>query len=330
VEVATLAAMMKAIQVHRFGGPEELVLESVPIPAPESGEVLVQVHAAGINPAETYARIGFANIPEPMRPAPFPLPYRPGSDLSGVVVAAGPEVGSLAVGDEVFGLVRFPAGGVNGGRCYAEFATAPAADLARKPDSIDHISAAGVPMAGLTAYQRLYGQVRIPPGGVVLVNGAAGGVGHFAVQFAKLHRARVIGVASGRHERFMRELGVDEFIDYRRTAAEEVVRDVDVVVDTVGGPDGHRFLKVIRPGGTLTPVYFGDYRPAEAAGLGIAIRGTQVHSDGTQMAGLGALIDQGQVRVGIDSVYPLAEAAKAHTRAEQGHLQGKIVLTVRP
>ncbi|MBT2230170.1 NADP-dependent oxidoreductase [Nonomuraea sp. NEAU-A123] len=317
---------MKAVRLHAFGGPEVLTYEEVPPPEPGPGEVLIRVHAAGLNPPDWYARANFANIPEAMRLTPR-LPFTPGSDVSGVVVALGPEATGLAEGDAVFGLVRFPDLD-NGGRGYAEYATAPVAHLARKPAGLDHVHAAGVPMAGLTAYQYLFDHVRLEPGKTVLVNGAAGGVGHFLVQLAKTKGAYVIGVASGRHEAFLRELGVDRFIDYTTTAAEDVVRDVDHLFDTVGGPQGHRFLPVLRRGGTLSPVFFGEYHRERAAELGIAFVSGQVHSDGGQMAELARLIEAGHVRVGIDSVFPLAEAAKAHERAEQGHIQGKIVLRV--
>ena len=233
----------------------------------------------------------------------------------------------MRVGDAVFGLVRFPVVD-NGGKGYAQYTTAPVVDLAFKPASIDHLQAAGVPMAGLTAYQRLFDQVRLERGQTVLVNGAAGGVGHFAVQLAKTRDAHVIGVASGRHEAFLRGLGVDQFVDYTTTAVEEVVRDVDLVVDTVGGPHGHRFLRVLKRGGILAPIFFGEYHRERAAELGITVVGGQVHSDGPQMTELARLMDAGQLRVGIDSVFPLADAAKAHERAEQGHIQGKIVLEI--
>ena len=138
----------------------------------------------------------------------------------------------------------------------------------------------------------------------------------------------MIGVASGRHETFLRGIGVDRFVDYTTTAAEDVVHDADLVVDTVGGPDGHRFLRVLKPGGLLAPIFYGEYHPERAAAMGIGIRGGQVHSDGAQMAQLAALADAGRLRVGLDSVFPLADAAKAHERAEHGHIQGKIVLEV--
>lgn len=315
---------MWAARVHDFGGPECLVYEEVPRPAPGPGEVLVRVHAAGVNPPDWYARRGFANIPEAMRPV-WPLPFTPGSDISGVIAAVGDGVTEWRTGDEVFGLVNFPGRGSG----YAEFTISPAAHLARKPAALGHLEAAAVPMAGLTAYQFLVEHLRLGPGGKVLVNGAAGGVGHFAVQLAKAAGAtQVIGVASGRHEAFLKDLGADRFVDYTGAAVEDVVREVDVLIDTVGGPDGHRFLPVMRPGGCIAPVYFGEYHRDRAAELGITVRGWQVRSSGEQLAELAVLFDAGRLRVGIDSVFPLNAAAQAHTHAEQGHLQGKIVLQV--
>ncbi|APR76566.1 zinc-containing alcohol dehydrogenase [Minicystis rosea] len=342
-----MSRTMKAVRVHAHGGPEVLVHEEVARPEPGPGDVLIRVHAACLNPPDWYARSGFSNIPEALRPA-IALPFTPGSDVSGVVEALGEGVTDWRVGDEVFGLVRFPDLN-NGGRGYAEYTTSPAAHLARKPAGIDHVHAAAVPMAGLTAWQYLFvlghemkepqgfasllqKQPWIPaplgPGRVALVNGAAGGVGHFAAQLAKSTGARVIGVASGRHEGFLRELGVDEVIDYTKTAAEEVVRDVDLVIDTVGGPDGHRFLRTVKRGGMICPVFLGEYHRDRAADLGIRVQSGQVWSDGRHMTELARRLEAGTLRVGIDSVFPLAEASKAHVRAERGHIQGKIVLTV--
>lgn len=318
--------MMKAVRVHEQGGPEVLRYEEVPAPRAGLGEVLVRVHAACLNPPDWYARSGYPGIPEDVRPK-VDLPYIPGSDVSGVVVEVGPAAGGWEVGDEVFGLVRFPWGG-DGGRAYAEYTTAPPYHLARKPENLSHVEAAGVPMAGLTAYQFLFDHIGLGEGRTVLVNGAAGGVGHFAVQLAKTKGAHVIAVASGRHEEFLRDLGADEFHDYTRTDVTEKVRDVDHLVDNVGGPHGHRFLPVLKPGGTISPVFLGDYHAERAAELGISFRPGQVHSDGRQMGELAALLEQGALRVGIDGVFPLAEAAKAHERAERGHIQGKIILDV--
>ncbi|WP_406067424.1 NADP-dependent oxidoreductase [Streptomyces sp. NBC_01020] len=330
---------MRAIRLHEHGGPEVLRYDEVPIPEPGPGEVLVRVHAVGVNPPDWYLRDGLTNLPPETRPK-FDLPVIPGTDLSGVVEAVGADADGLSVGDEVFGLLRFPS---FDGRTYAEYVTAPASDLARKPAGIDHVHAAGVPMAGLTAWQFLielghdhpspfqaaqHRPMALDPGTTALINGAAGGVGHFAVQLAKWKGAHVIAVASGAHESFLRELGADRFIDYTKRRPEELVHGVDLVLDTVGGRESSRFLRTLRRGGALYPVFFGEYDDGETAKLGVTVSGTQVRSNGAQLADLGRLLDAGTVRVAIDSSFALADARAAHERAARGHIQGKTVLTV--
>ncbi|GAA2086343.1 NADP-dependent oxidoreductase [Kitasatospora saccharophila] len=332
------AKTMKAIRLHEFGGPEVLRCDEVPVPRPQPGEVLVRVHAVGLNPPDWYLRDGMPGIPPELRP-PVRLPVVPGSDVSGVVAAVGADVAGFSVGDEVFGMLRFPS---FDGRAYAEYVTAPAADLAHKPAGVDHVHAAGAAMSGLTAWQHLvelghdhpnplqeeqHRPRPLGPGTTVLVNGAAGGVGHLGLQLAKWKGARVVAVASGPHERFLRELGADEFVDYTRTAPEEAVRDVDLVLDTVGGPGSGRFLRTLKRGGALYYVFFAAYAPAEVARLGVTTSGTQVRSNGRQLEELGRLLDTGALRVAVDSTFPLAEAREAHERAARGHLRGKIVLT---
>jgi NADPH:quinone reductase-like Zn-dependent oxidoreductase len=331
---------MKAIRLHEFGGPEVLRHEEVPVPEPGPGEVLVRVHAVGINPPDWYAREGMPDVPPELKP-PFDLPLIPGTDVSGVVEAVAANVDDFAVGDEVVGLLRFPT--ALQGSAYAEYVTAPASDLARKPAAIDHVHAAGLPMSGLTAWQFLielghdhpspfqeaqHRPMALDSETTVLVNGAAGGVGHLALQLAKWKGARVIAVASGAHERFLRELGADEFIDYTRDRPEEVARDVDLVLDTVGGPDSRRFLRTLKHGGSLYPVYFGEFDDEENAELGVTVTAAQVRSNGAQLAEIGRLLEDGTIRVAIDSTFPLKDAQAAHERAAQGHLQGKIVLTI--
>jgi NADPH:quinone reductase-like Zn-dependent oxidoreductase len=330
---------MKAIRLHRFGGPEVLRYEDAPVPALKPGEVLVRVHAVGINPPDWYLRDGLTVMPEPIRPR-IGLPVTPGTDLSGVVAAVAEDVDGFSVGDEVFGMLRFP--GFDGST-YAEYVAAPASDLARKPAGIDHVHAAGAPMAGLTAWQFLievghdhpspfqearHSPVPLGAGTTVLVNGAAGGVGHFGVQLAKWKGAHVIAVASGAHDSFLRELGADEVIDYTTTRPEEVAHDLDLVLDTFGGPTSRRFLRTLKRGGALFPVFFGEFDADEVAGLGVTVSMGQVRSNGPQLAELGRLLGDGTVQVAIDSTFPLAEARAAHERAARGHLQGKIVLTV--
>lgn len=330
---------MKAIRLHEFGGPEVLRYEEAPLPELKPGEVLVRVHAVGINPPDWYLRDGYKSLPPEWRP-PVPFPIILGSDVSGVVEAIATDVKDFSVGDEVFGMVRFPSFGESA--AYAEYVAAPASDLALKPAGIDHVHAAGAPMAGLTAWQFLIDLGHnepnplqpemhrpVPLGGkTVLVNGAAGGVGHFAVQLAKWKDAHVIAVASGSHESFLRELGADEFIDYTKSLPEDVAHDMDLVLDTLGGPTTGRFLRTLKRGGALFPVFLGFSDAEEAAKLGVTVSMTQVRSNGPQLAELGRLLDAGTVRVAIDSTFPLADARKAHERAAGGHIQGKIVLTV--
>jgi NADPH:quinone reductase-like Zn-dependent oxidoreductase len=333
------AGTMKAIRLHEFGGPEVLRYDEVPIPEPKPGEVLIRVHAVGVNPPDWYVREGMPNVPPEMRP-PLSLPAIPGTDVSGVVADVAADVDGFSVGDEVFGLLRFPS---LEGSAYAEYVTAPASDLARKPAGIDHVHAAGVPMAGLTAWQSLielghdhpspfqaaqHRPMALNDEKTVLINGAAGGVGHFALQLAKWKGARVIAVASGGHESFLRELGADEFLDYTKSRPEEVAHDVDLVLDTVGGPDSGRFLRTLKRGGALFPVFVAEYDPEETAKLGVTTSGTQVRSNGPQLAELGGLLDAGTIRVAVDSTFSLADARKAHERAARGRIQGKIVLTV--
>lgn len=331
---------MKAIRFHAFGGPEVLRLEDVPVPHPGPGEVLIRVHAVGINPPDWYAREGMPDVPPELKP-PFHLPMIPGTDVSGVVEATAADVHDFAVGDEVFGLLRFPSAMQAG--AYAEYVTAPAPDLARKPATVGHAQAAGVAMSGLTAWQYLidighddpspFQEAQHHPAPLddtktVLINGAAGGVGHLALQLVKWRGARVVAVASGGNEQFLRELGADEFIDYGTQRPEEVAHDLDLVLDTVGGPRSRRFLRTLKRGGSLYPVYFGEFDEEENARLDITVTATQVHANGAQLAEIAALLANGTVRVAIDSTFPLAEARAAHERAAQGHTRGKIVLTV--
>lgn len=332
---------MNAVRLHRFGGPDVLVYEKVPVPDPGPGEVLIRVHAVGLNPPDWYTREGMPDVPAHLRPV-FQLPLIPGTDVSGVVAAIGSEVRAFDVGDAVFGLLRFP--GVMQAGAYAEYVTAPVSDLALKPIGISHEHAAAVAMSGLTAWQYLIdlghndpspfqnAQHRPAPlsqGTRVLINGAAGGVGHLALQLAKWKGAHVVTVASASHERFLRDLGADEFIDYTKNRPEEIMRDLDVVLDAVGGPRSRRFLSTLKRGGSLYPVYFGEFDDDENARLGVTVTATQVHANGAQLADIVRLVTDGSLRVEIDSAFPLKDAKAAHERAAQGHLQGKIILDAR-
>lgn len=332
--------MMKAIRQHEFGGPEVLRYEDAPMPEMKAGEVLVRVRAVGINPPDWYLRDGYKMLPAEWQPA-VSFPVVLGTDISGTVHAVADDVKGFAIGDDVYAMVRFPSFGDS--KAYAEYVSVPASEIALKPASIDHVHAAAAPMSLLTAWQfivelghnvpnPLQPNVHVPvplDGKTVLVNGAAGGVGHFAVQLAKWKGARVIAVASGKHEALLRDLGADEFIDYTKTTPEDVVRDVDLVVDAVGGPTTGRFLQTLKRGGALFPIFpLGFSGAEEAASLGVTVSATQVRSSGAQLAEVGRLLDAGTVRVVIDSTFALADATKAHTHAAHGHIQGKIVLTV--
>ncbi|SDT90563.1 NADP-dependent oxidoreductase [Stappia sp. ES.058] len=330
---------MKAVRIHAFGGPDVLQYEDAPKPVPGSGEVLVRVHAIGINPPDWYLRDGFTTLPPEWRPQ-VDFPLIPGTDISGVVEAVAEDVEGFSAGDEVYSMVRFFSVGES--KAYAEYVTVPASELAGKPAGIDHIHAAAAPMSLLTAWQFMVELGHSEPnplqpllhqpvpleGKTVLVNGAAGGVGHFAVQVAKLKGARVMAVASSRHEATLRDLGAGEFIDYTKTPPEDVAHELDLVVDAVGGPTTGRFLQTLKRGGALFPVYplgFSDAEEAEKRG--ITVSATQVRSSGAQLTELARLLDDGTIRTVIDSTYPLAEARQAHERAAKGHIQGKIVLT---
>ena len=334
--------MMKAIQQHEFGGPDTLRYEDAPLPELKSGEVLVRVRAVGINPPDWYLRDGYKMLPAEWQPqVSFPLIL--GTDVSGVVAAVADDVKNFSITDEVYSMVRFPSGLAGGSRAYAEYVSVPASEVGLKPKGVDHVHAAGAPMSLLTAWQFMIDVGHDEPnplqpkrhepvpleGKTVLVNGAAGGVGHFAVQIAKWRGARVIAVASAEHEAFLRDLGADEFIDYTKTAPENIAHGVDLVIDSVGGSKTGRFLRTLKRGGALFPVFpLGFSATDEAEKLGVTVSSTQVRSNGAQLAELGRLLQSGTIRVAIDSTFPLADARKAHERAARGHIRGKIVLTV--
>ncbi|MDH6111623.1 NADPH:quinone reductase-like Zn-dependent oxidoreductase [Kitasatospora sp. MAP12-15] len=307
---------MRAVTQNSFGGPEVLQVVDAPRPAPRSGEVLVRVHASALNPVDAAVRSGaFPLLGEP----PFSL----GWDISGVVEEAGPGA-RFAVGDEVYGMPFFPraAGG------YAEYVATPSRQVARKPASLDHVHAAALPLAALTAWQGLVDAARLAEGQRVLIHRAGGGVGHLAVQIAKSRGAHVIALASaGKHE-FVRGLGADEVIDYRTTDFTEVLHDLDVVFDS--NADGRRSLSVLRPGGVLVSILeHGNPELAaatEAAGRRFA--GISVEPDYASLEAITALVEAGRIRPHVTETFPLAEVAKAHELLGTGRTQGKIVLTL--
>ncbi|EWY38543.1 NADPH-quinone reductase [Skermanella stibiiresistens SB22] len=280
------ASTMKAVRQHAFGGPEVLRYEDAPIPELMSGEVLVRVRAIGVNPPDWYLRDGYRMLPPEWRPE-VPFPVILGTDVSGVVAAVADDVAGFAIGDEVYSMVRFPSFGPS--KAYAEYVSVPASEMAPKPAGIDHPHAAGAPMSLLTAWQFMIELGHDEPnplqpnrhqpvplaGKTVLVNGAAGGVGHFAVQIAKLKGADVIAVVSGKHESLLRDLGAADFIDYTKTPPEDVARDIDLVIDALGGPTTGRFLRTLKRGGALFPIFpLGFTDAGDAEKLGVTVSAT--------------------------------------------------------
>ncbi|GAA1572961.1 NADP-dependent oxidoreductase [Actinomadura kijaniata] len=282
---------------------------------PGPGEVLVRVRAAGVNPTDWIHRATGLILGEP----PFVL----GWELSGVVEAVGLGVTIHRPGDEVFGMLKYPYG--NG--AHAEYAVSAARHLVRKPAGIDHVRAAAVPLAALTAWQALVDTAGLRRGQRVLVHAAAGGVGHLAVQIAKARGAYVVGTASAPKRDFVRGLGADEVVDYTAADFAEVVRDVDVVLDAVGGEYGPRSLRTLRRGGVLVSIV-NHVRDLDVDRYGVRAEEMLVETDHASMKRVAALVEAGRLRVAIDSVFPLADAARAHERGETGRVTGKVVLTV--
>ncbi|MFF3466934.1 NADP-dependent oxidoreductase [Streptomyces sp. NPDC002619] len=311
---------MRAISQDTLGEPDVLHEIEVERPGPGAGQILVAVHAAGVNPTDwQHRRHGFF-LGEP----PFTL----GWDVSGVVEAVGLGVSLFQPGDEVFGMLPYP----YGVGAYAEYVTGPVRAFVPKPARLGHVEAGALSLAALTAWQALVDTARVQPGQRVLVLGAAGGVGHLAVQIAKARGAYVIGTASTAKSDFVRGLGADEVIDYRTTDVVKEAHDIDLVLDLVGGDDRLRSLETLRPGGILVstlPADFGEVTE-RATELGVRAAAVFVEHDQAGMAGIAALAESGRLRPHVFATYPLAEAAKAHAEGETGRATGKLVLTVRP
>nr|WP_091299838.1 NADP-dependent oxidoreductase [Amycolatopsis xylanica] len=297
---------MRAVSQSVFGGPEVLEMVEVDRPAPGAGEVLVKVHAVAVNPADWKLRSGL--IPRLGQP-PFTL----GCDVSGVVEATGPGAEKFEAGDEVFGMLLSRAG------AYAEYVVLAQDSLARKPKSFDHVHAAALPVAALTAWQ---GLAKLRSGERVLIHAAAGGVGHLAVQFARERGATVIGTARAIKHDFLRGLGADELIDYT-TEDFTAIEPVDLVLDLVGGDVADRSIKLIKPGGTFVDALGSEHLAGEPGYFRLF-----VESNGDELAKIAELVDAGTVKVHVERVLPLDEVAEAHRLVESGRTTGKIVLTV--
>ncbi|RAG82216.1 NADP-dependent oxidoreductase [Streptacidiphilus pinicola] len=307
---------MRAVIQQSFGGPEVLEVVTAERPKPLSGEVLVRVRASGVNPVDLAVRSGaFPLLGEP----PFVL----GWDISGEVVEAGPGA-RYEVGEEVYGMPFFPRAASG----YAEYVAAPSRQLARKPATIDHVHAAALPLAALTAWQGLVDGTGLKPGDRVLVERGAGGVGHLAVQIAKAQGAYVVAVASEERREFLTGLGADEVVDYRSVDVAATVRDIDVVLDSTA--QAEHLLPVLRPGGTLVSLLeHGAPEVAERVrAAGYRFKGVSVEPDYAALEAIAALVDAGRLKPFVQHTFDLADAGKAHEAVATGHVQGKIVLTV--
>lgn len=310
---------MRIITQRSFGGPEVLELGEAPVPEPLPTEVLVRVRAAGVNPVDwkTRAGRGMARVlGEP--------PLTVGWDVAGVVEAVGHGVTTLAPGDPVFGMPWFP----RAARAYAEYVTAPSRHFARKPPQLTFEEAGGLALAGLAAWQILVDTANVQPGQRVLVNAAAGGVGHLAAQVAKSRGATVVGTARAPKHPALRRFGVDEPIDYTTTDVAEAAGRVDIVIDLVGG--SANLVPTLGPGGLFVNVP--SAAPADVADA-VRARGARytpflVEPDREGLTALSQLVEDGELRVEVAATFPLAQAAEAHVLGEAGRTVGKIVLTV--
>jgi len=309
---------MKAVRLHGQGGPDHLVHEDAPQPHAGAGEVLVRVYATGVIVNELKWDVTYQT--KAGNPRALPIP---GRDFSGVVEAVGHGVTTLVPGSEIYAMLDYCCDGAE-----AEYTIALPSELAPKPRTLDHVQAAAVPLSALTAWQALFEHAKLVAGQSVLIQGAAGGVGVFAVQLARLAGAQVIATASARNRDFLFELGASEVIDYTTTRFEEVVQSVDVVFDLVGGDILQRSWQVVKPAGVLVSVV--SPRPAAEVAQGHDARFAWfvVEPNLEQLIQIGTLIDAGHIRPIVETVLPLSEARQAYEQGAKGHTRGKIVLRV--
>ncbi|HET6640974.1 MAG TPA: NADP-dependent oxidoreductase [Nitrososphaeraceae archaeon] len=321
---------MRAVRIHKFGGgPQDLVYEeNVMQPRPKEGELLVKVYASGVTPNEINWIWYHSDIS---------LPIILGHELSGIVEEVGSKVINQRVGEAVYGLTDTLSLTRNGAE--ADYVIAMDSEIAPKPQSLDHEYAAAVPMAGLTAWQALFDHALLSSKDTILIHGAAGGVGSFAVQLARWTGAHIIGTASEHNSSFLKDLGVNDVIDYKKTSFEDRVHDVDVVFDTVGGKTLERSWQVLRKGGKLVSVASQDlpttfdklqaYFKEKGDSYGIDATWFILHPSRDQLIKIGELIDSARVKPVVDTILPLSQASQAYEGAKGVHKHGKIVLRVR-
>jgi NADPH:quinone reductase-like Zn-dependent oxidoreductase len=307
---------MKAIRIHEFGGPEVLRLEDAPNPEPKDSQILIKVHAAGVNPVDGKIRAGEFKRFRPEFPAVL------GRDLSGVIERVGADVTDWKEGTEVFGMLDYARG------TYAEYALALPNEITRKPAPLDHLHAAGIGVAGLTAWQAVFDRGELRRGQRVLIHGGGGGVGHFAVQFAVAHGAEVIATVSPADIDFVRELGAAKVIDHKAQRFEEHVSEIDLVIDLIAGKTRDRSWQTLKPGGLLVST-LGEPKPTPVAPAGVRGREVIVECKTEQLAEIAGRAADEKLRIEVDKTYPLAEARQAHEHIENEHSRGKTILRVR-
>ncbi|HSX45932.1 MAG TPA: NADP-dependent oxidoreductase [Candidatus Saccharimonadia bacterium] len=308
---------MKAAQITAFGGPEVMkTVDGVDKPTPGPGQVLVEVHAAGLNPFDGKMREGA--MPK------LQLPAILGGDLSGVVVELGEGVSGLEVGQEVYG----SANAAGGQGSFAEFTVAKALRLAPKPTNIDFVQAGALPLAGASAYQAIVDLINLQPDQKILIHGGAGGIGNFAVQIAHDIGAHVTATASAKDIDFVKSLGADEAIDYQSQDFTQLVKDYDAVFDTVGGETNSKSYGVLKPGGTFVSMLVPpDEERVKAAGINYTAMQSEMSTE--RLTKVARLIDTGKIKVNIDKVFPLEQAAEALEYLKTGHPRGKVVLKIK-
>jgi NADPH:quinone reductase-like Zn-dependent oxidoreductase len=303
---------MQAVRAHDYGGPDVLQLEQAPLPEPGADQVLIRLKATGVNPVDWKTRSGMYKQFWPLQ-----FPWTPGIDGAGTVESLGANVTQFGKGQAVFGIVT-------GG--YAEYALAQAADLQPKPENLSFEEAASIPVGALTAWAAVVDSANVQAGQRVLVHGGAGGVGLYAVQLARWKGAHVTATASSRNMEFVRSLGAENVIDYNATRFEDVLKDLDAVIDTVGGDLVERSLKVIRPGGIFVTV---AARPAEDAGKAQNISVVSAgRASSDHLKDISKLIAEGQLKPAVGTLFPLGEARKAQELSQAGHGRGRIILEI--
>jgi NADPH:quinone reductase-like Zn-dependent oxidoreductase len=309
---------MKAIRIHNHGGPEVLQYEDAPRPQIRKGEVLVRVHAAGVNPLDWKVRAGLLN-----GSVQHKLPLIPGWDVSGVVDEVGAGASQFKRGNEVFAMADPTRDGA-----YADYIAVREAAVAMKPKSLHHVRAAATPVSALAAWRSLFDLGQLQPGQRILIHGGSGGVGHFAVQLAKWKGAYVLATASTKNQELLRKLGADETIDYTTQEFEDVAHKIDIVLDTIGGEIQERSWPVLKKGGALISLV---QPPSEEKANRFGVRGimSSVQPNGAQLTKIAKLVDSAKLRPTVDRILPLSEARRAHELGQSGHVRGKIILRVK-